>query len=56
MDGIQKSVALGLKYLAQKVEDGAYGKDDNAFDDDENGGYAQAFLNDLHDEVIDKME
>ncbi len=55
MDGIQKTVALGLKYLAQRVEDGAYGEGDEAF-----GGVddcvGQAFLSDMHDEVIDKME
>ncbi len=57
MDGIQKTVALGLQYLAQKIEDGAYGEGDDAFNDDGGeGGVAQAFLDDLHDEVIDKME
>ena len=57
MDGTQKTVCLGLRYLAQKVEDGAYGIDDNAFDDDGGeGGVAQTFLDDLHDEIIDKME
>lgn len=52
MDGIQKTVVLGLRYLAQKVEDGAYGIDDDAFDD----GSDQAFLDDLSDNVTDKME
>lgn len=57
MDGIQKTICLGLRYLAQKVEDGAYGIDDNAFDDDNDaGGAAQAFLDDMHDNIIDKME
>ena len=57
MEGLQKTVCLGLKYLAQKVEDGAYGEDDDAFDDDDGeGGVAQAFLDDMHDYVIDKME
>ncbi len=57
MNGIQKTVALGLRYLAQKVEDGAYGEGDDAFDDDDDrGGAAQAFLDDFHDEVLDKME
>ena len=29
MDGIQKTVYLRLQELAQKVKDGAYGKDDD---------------------------
>ncbi len=55
MDGIQKAVALGLKYLADRVENGVYGEGDDAFggEDDCDG---QAFLSDMHDEVIDKME
>lgn len=52
MDGIQESVALGLRNLARKVEEGLYGKGDNAFED----CAAQAFLDDMHDEVIDMME
>lgn len=57
MDGIQKTVALGLRNLARKVEEGAYGQGDEAFDEEGNyGGTAQAFLDDMHDEVLDKME
>ena len=57
MDGIQKTVALGLRNLARRVEEGAYGDGDEAFDDDDGeGGVAQAFLDDLTDEVISKME
>ena len=57
MDGIQKTVCLGLRYLAQRVEDGAYGHNDEAFDDGGGeGSEAQAFLDDLTDEVISKME
>ena len=51
MDGIQKTVSLGLRYLATKVEDGTYGNDDDAFGDDI---VREAFLEDLEDEVIDK--
>ena len=53
MDGIQKTVNEGLVYLATKVHDGAYGKGDEAFQDED---AAQAFLDDMHDNVIDKME
>jgi hypothetical protein len=53
MDGIQKTVHEGLKYLATKVAEGAYGQDDEAFQDEI---VAQAFLDDMHDEVLDKME
>ena len=53
MDGIQKTVYEGLRYLATNVADGAYGEDDDAFQDED---LAQAFLNDMHDEVLDKME
>ncbi len=57
MDGIQETVALGLRVLAQKVEDGNYGRGDDAFDDDnDQGGAAQVFLNDIHDEVLEKMQ
>ena len=57
MDGIQKTVVLGLRLLAQKVENGDYGEGDDAFyDDDGEGGVAQVFLNDMHDEVLDKMQ
>lgn len=53
MDGIQKTVRLGLKYLATKVADGAYGEDDDAFQDD---AVVEAFLEDLQDEVLGKMQ
>lgn len=53
MDGIQKTVSNGLRYLATKVADGAYGEGDDAFRDED---IAEAFLSDLHDEVLDKME
>lgn len=52
MDGIQKTVYLGLIHLANKVAGGAYGEDDGAFS--ESAG--EAFLEDLEDEVLDKME
>ena len=52
MDGIQKTVCLGLRNLARKVEEGLYGQGDDFSDEDSQ----QAFLDDLHDEVIDKME
>lgn len=52
MDGIQKTVSLGLRYLATKVADGAYGDDDDAFQDDV---VEEAFLEDLEDEVLGKM-
>ncbi len=55
MDGIQKTVVLGLRYLANKVEKGFYGEGDDAFggEDDCEG---LLFLSDMHNEVIDKME
>lgn len=55
MDGIQKTVFLGLKEMARRVEQGKYGIDDDAFagKGDRDG---QSFLSDMHDEVIDKME
>ena len=57
MDGIQKTVFLGLAKMAENVKDGKYGVNDNVFDDDDdNGGDAQVFLDDLTDEVISKME
>ncbi len=57
MDGLQKTVAEGLRRLAQKVEDGVYGKDDDAFQDNDNDDkLANAFLSDMHDFVIDMME
>ncbi len=52
---VQKTVALGLRYLAQKVEDGKYGINDAAFGGDEDK-LAQAFLDDMHDDVLSKME
>lgn len=55
MEGIQKSVALGLRELADKVEAGDYGIDDEAF-----GGLedceGEKFLRDLTDLAVDKME
>ncbi len=53
MDGIQKTVSLGLTYLATKVADGAYGDDDDAFQDD---SQKDAFLEDLEDEVLGKCD
>ena len=53
MDGIQKTVNLGLIYLAGKVANGAYGNDDDAFEDD---SVREAFLEDLQDEVLSKMD
>ncbi len=53
MDGIQKTVNDGLRYLATKVAEGAYGEGDEAFQDDD---LAQAFLNDIHDHVLDPMD
>ncbi len=55
-EGVQETVRLGLKLLARKVEEGVYGEGDDAFDENEDdGGSAQVFLNDLHDEVLDKI-
>jgi len=51
MDGIQKTVSLGLHYLATKVAEGAYGDDDDAF---QNDLVRDAFIEDLEDEVISK--
>lgn len=53
MDGIQKTVHEGLLHIAERVENGDFGEDDDAFQDDE---IAQGFLNDLHDYVLDKMQ
>jgi len=53
MGGIQQTVAEGLRYLAAKVAEGAYGEEDEAFQHNDS---AKAFLEDLQDEVIDKME
>ena len=51
MDGIQKTVALALRYVAQKVEDGAYGDDDEFAMTTE---VQTAFLSDV-EEATDKM-
>lgn len=48
--GIQKTVSDGLRYLANKVEEGAYGTDDEAFQNDYD---REAFMADL-EEVIGK--
>ena len=55
MDGIQKTVFLGLQTMAEKVKGGDYGIDDEAFggDDDCDG---LAFLADMCDKVTDKMQ
>lgn len=54
MDGIQKTVVLGLRKMADKVKSGEYGVDDEAFggEEEEQG---EAFLRDLTDEVTSKM-
>ena len=52
MDGIQKTVCEGLRHLANKVEESTYGKDDNAFQSDEEH---DAFFNDFVKEVEDYM-
>lgn len=60
MNGIQKTVYDGLQYLATKIADGFYGEGDEALqqDDDASAGCSNrdAFLDDLQDEVIDKMD
>ena len=53
MSGIQQTVVEGLRYLATKVSEGFYGEGDEAFQD--NTSYS-AFMEDLEDEVIGKME
>lgn len=53
MDGIQKTVSQGLRYMANKVEEGAYGEGDDAFEDEL---AKDAFLEDLEDNVISKTE
>lgn len=53
MDGIQKTVSDGLRYLATKVAEGAYGEDDEAFQDED---IVEAFLEDLSDNVTDKLD
>jgi len=52
MDGIQLTVYEGLRFLANRVKDGHYGKDDHAFEDDSRA----VFIEDVNDEVLDKME
>ncbi len=52
-NGIQETVRLGLINLAGKVDEGRYGENDDAFNDDSSQA---AFLSDLEDEVINKME
>lgn len=54
MNDLQKEVCSGLRYLAQRVEDGAYGKGDDAFcGPTGEDAIGLAFLEDLHDHVID---
>lgn len=53
MDGIQKTVCEGLKHLANKVEEGFYGINDDAFQEKTN---REVFLDDLDDEVTGKMD
>lgn len=58
MNGIQKTVHIGLMNLASNLKNGKYGIDDEAFavdDEDSSKCLAQLFLNDIHDEVLDKM-
>lgn len=52
MEGIQKIVVLELRKLANQIEEGNYGTDDNAFldPDDLNG-----FLQDIEDDIIGKI-
>ena len=51
--GIQETVRLGLLDLARKVGEGQYGEGDKAF---EANSDSIAFMGDLEDEVIGKME
>ena len=53
MGRIQETVRQGLTYLAGKVSEGAYGDGDDAFQDD---SVREAFLEDLQDEVIGKLD
>ena len=53
MSGIQTTVSKGLRYLANKVEDGFYGEGDNAFQDETT---REAFLEDIDDYVTGKMD
>ena len=55
MDGVQKTVYLGLLLMADKVKDGDYGVDDEAFRGDEDCDGLQ-FLADMCDEVTGRME
>ena len=52
MDGIQKTVHEGLMLLAKNVANGVYGENDDAFQDED---LAEQFLNDIHDNILDKM-
>lgn len=52
MDGIQKTVYDGLMYLAGRVAEGVYGRDDEAFQSEVE---SEAFLEDLTDEVENKI-
>ncbi len=52
MTGIQETIYIGLEHLKAFVEEGKYGTGDDFAEDDNQ----LAFLNDMHDEVIDKME
>jgi len=57
MNGIQKTVHDGLRYLARQVAEGHYGEGDNAFDEsDRKAFFRKAFLEDLKEQVIDKTE
>lgn len=53
MGGIQETVVLGLQNMARKVDEGLYGEDDDAFNTEDSW---KAFLDDLQDEVLMKME
>ena len=53
MDGIQKTVALALRDMATKVEEGAYGEDDDAFVEEAD---SDAFHEDIQDSVFSNMQ
>ena len=55
MSGIQETVALGLELLARRVREGRYGEGDYAFQG-KNDCDGLVFLEDMHDEVLDKIE
>ena len=55
MDGCQKTVYEGLLFLANKVKDGDYGIDDEAFHGEEDCD-GLAFLDDMCDHVTGKMD